>query len=226
MMVLAMELSTDVGSLAVLDDNRLAVELRWTGDRLGRFRLFGDVRRLVDAGELDLAALDLIAVGVGPGSFSGLRMAVSAACGMALPDRKPVFAVASDEALAWAILQETGASQVGVVGDARRNEFWLGRFRAAAGLLEMQGKWDVLPCAALANEKAGEGTIWVTPDWDRIGVRLSEVVPAGVKLLAERRVPEARAVAALAVRKREAGVASLPLSPIYLHPPVAVQPHG
>lgn len=226
MNVLAIELATDVGSLAVLKDGRPTAELKWTEDRLGRSRFFCDVRRLAETGELDLALLDLIAVGVGPGSFSGLRMAVSAACGLALPDRKPVFAVASGEALAWEIAAETGAAEVCVVGDARRNELWIGRFRTVGGWLRMQGAWDVLPFGAVANEAAAEGAIWVTPDWDRIGARLSEVVPAGVRLLAERRAPTARAVGALAARKREAGWPSLPLSPIYVHPAVSVQPRG
>lgn len=225
MKVLAIELSTETGSLSFLHDDRPAIELSWPGDRLGRDRLFADIHGLVEAGKLDIASLDFVAVGVGPGSFSGLRMAVSMACGLAMPDRKPVFAVSSAEALAWEVFNDTGAAHVCVAGDARRGEIWIGRFRAADGLPRMEGEWSVASAGLPGDTFSDTRTVWVTPDWDRIGALLSKLVPSGDQLLTGRRVPQAKAVGALALRKRNAGLPSHPLSPIYIHPPVsAVRP--
>ena len=221
MKVLAIELSTDVGSLSLLHDGEPSVELSWCGDRLGRDRLFADIHGLVEAGKLDLASLDLVAVGVGPGSFSGLRMAVSMAFGLAMPDRTPVFAVSSAEALAWDVFNDTGDVQVCVTGDARRGEIWIGRFRVDGGLPNMVEEWKVASFDSPEGSLGGGGAAWVTPDWDRIGPRLSKMIPPDDRLLTGRRVPQARSLGALALRKRDAGLSSLPLSPLYVHPPVA-----
>ena len=100
MITLAIELSTNSGSLALLDNNQVQLERTWSEDRLHRQQVFAEIELGLSDGGVDLSRVDLFAVGVGPGSFSGLRMAISAVCAMAMPDSKPVYAVASVENLA------------------------------------------------------------------------------------------------------------------------------
>lgn len=216
-------MSTSKGSLAILDDARIKATIEWGDTRIGRQGLFPALHSLTQDGVLDLAAVDLIAVGVGPGAFSGLRMAVSAACAMAMPDRRPVFALSSAEALAWEVFQEkrgASLSKVFVAGDARRDEIWVGQFALENGIPKRIGDWDLVACGVRWSGTEGPPGVWVTPDWERIGLRLLETAPAGHEVVTQSRIPSATAVAELAVHKRAAGLASCPLAPIYIHGPV------
>ena len=110
------------------------------------------------------------------------------------------------------------------MGDARRNEVWLGRFCCADGLPEQEGPWAVVPIDRVPPDYAPSDAVWVTADWQRIGGRFKAVYPEGRRLGEERRIPEARDVGLLVEARLAAGHASLPLTPLYLHPAVFVQP--
>lgn len=69
------------------------------------------------------------AVGLGPGSFSGIRAAIAAFQGLALPDGKPLLGVSS--AAAWArrlLSAQPPGMPIAIVGDARRDRIWCGIF--------------------------------------------------------------------------------------------------
>ena len=165
-----------------------------------------------------------MAVGVGPGAFSSLRMAIALMQGLALPERTPLYGVSSGAALAGRVGRELGAQRVVVAGDARRNELWLGQFDCASGYPEQVVPWAVVPGDRLPSAYATSAAVWVTADWHRIGAPLKALCPPGNRLIEERRVPEARDVGLLAGAAMAAGRASLPLAPLYLHPAVFVQP--
>jgi tRNA threonylcarbamoyladenosine biosynthesis protein TsaB len=88
---------------------------------------------LIDAvlGEADvrLSQLDGIAAGVGPGSFTGVRISVAVAQGLSFGAGLPVVPVTSLEALAFAAI-ETGADRVIACLDARMGEIYWGCFAA------------------------------------------------------------------------------------------------
>jgi tRNA threonylcarbamoyladenosine biosynthesis protein TsaB len=223
MRTLGIELSTGSGSLAVVTDASVEVTVAWEDDVRGRQNFFSDIHRRVREGAIDFKAIDLVAVGIGPGSFSGLRMAVAAARAMAMTDRKPVFTVSSGEALAWEVFRErsgTGVSRICVAGDARRDEIWIGQFQFLHGLPDMVGDWDLAADENGFRKYGGQDAVWVTSDWDRIGARLLQSVPRGHDVLTCRKVPTAAAVADLAARKRAAGFASGGLAPVYVRPAV------
>ena len=223
MIALAIELSTDVGSVALLRDDLIVWDRTWVEEQVRRQRLFPVIEGLVAAGDLDVAAVDVFVVGTGPGSFSGMRTAAAMAGGLARPDRRAVEGVSSAEALAWAELR-AGADSVAVIGDARRNEFWLGQFSMSDGLPRMDGTWIVTPYARLPGSVRARSAVWVSPDWNRIGGRLEALCPPGANLVRERRVPSARDVGMLAAAKRRAGIGRDDPIPIYVHPAVSAAP--
>jgi tRNA threonylcarbamoyladenosine biosynthesis protein TsaB len=210
--------------MALLDGQQVALECLWHGHEGGRQAWVRDLNAWVRDGKLRLEAIDVLAVGLGPGAFSGLRMAIALVRGLAMPAGTPVHGVSSGAALAWRTHRETGASQVVTVGDARRNELWLGRFRCGGTCPVQEGSWEVAPHDRIPAEWLAEGAVWVTPDWHRIGDRLKAVCPNGVRLIQARSIPQARDVAALAEVEVAAGRASMPLVPIYLNPAVSVEP--
>lgn len=210
--------------MACIDNGAVLMEKDWPSSTRQRRPVFSDLARWVaeEAGRWD--RIDRLAVGVGPGAFSGLRLAVSLIRGLSLPDGRPVTAVSSARALARSVLEKTGAARAVVLGDARRNELWAGCFAIRDGIVELQGGWVVESADRLSDTLKMPGSIWVTPDWDRIGAVLEKHCPDGVSLIRESRVPRASMVAGMAQDLAERGMAGEEPVPIYVHPAVSVAP--
>jgi tRNA threonylcarbamoyladenosine biosynthesis protein TsaB len=224
MKILALELSTQTGSLAMLDGETVTFEKEWVAEGRQLRPIFPDIHALVSAGSWRWEDIDRFAVGVGPGAFSGLRMAVSGIRGLAIPDHKPVMAVSSASALARAILMETGAEQVVVLGDARRNELWAGCFGLEQGIVSRHGDWIVAGADHMPEFLKKGGSVWVSSDWGRIQQSLKAICPAGVVMVEEARFPRAELVARVVAQRVIAGLDGEALSPIYVHPAVSVAP--
>jgi tRNA threonylcarbamoyl adenosine modification protein YeaZ len=110
--------------------------------------------------DVPLDRIDRFAVGLGPGSFSGTRAAVSGLQGLSLPGNRPLLGVSSAAAQAYALLMERAAagihSPVAVVGDARRDRLWCAVF--VLGPASGTGKGADSP--DLTNRPAGQLLAW------------------------------------------------------------------
>ncbi|MDP2990369.1 MAG: tRNA (adenosine(37)-N6)-threonylcarbamoyltransferase complex dimerization subunit type 1 TsaB, partial [Kiritimatiellota bacterium] len=159
----------------------------------------------------------------GPGSYSGLRVAIAAAMAMALPGKTPVYGITSAEGWAWQAAEATRAARVRVVGDARRDQWWTRCFRRHGALMSSVGDWTLVNPRAF---QVGEAEVVVTPDWARIGALLKAAVPPAVTLIARAFLPDAAILGRLALARLAQGVASEPLIPIYLHPAVHAKTGG
>ncbi|MEZ5460026.1 MAG: tRNA (adenosine(37)-N6)-threonylcarbamoyltransferase complex dimerization subunit type 1 TsaB [Steroidobacteraceae bacterium] len=94
------------------------------------------VESLLSAAQLRLVDLDALAVGRGPGGFTGVRLAIGVAQGLAFGANKPVVAVSDLRAIAQRAFElEPAARHCTVCADARMREVYAGRFvRGASGL--------------------------------------------------------------------------------------------
>lgn len=194
MKLLALEFSTATASLALLDGGAVVAAAAVDAGQRRSQGLFAAAAGLLHGAGWAFADVGAFAVGRGPGSYTGLRVSLTAARGWALPERKPVWTVSSGAALAAEIFAERPElSQVAVSGDARRGTIWAGLFARTAGQV---GEWNLLPAAA--RGQAWPGALWAEPA----------------------RAPKAEWVGRLFV----AGGASEELQPIYLHPAVLVAP--
>jgi tRNA threonylcarbamoyladenosine biosynthesis protein TsaB len=230
MITLAIEQSTSRSSIALLQDRVVLADRVWDEDRFAAPRLFSAIRELLSTQSLDPNAFDGFAVGLGPGSFAGLRVSLSAARGLALPSHKPVLGVSSSEALAADVYDEIARSPITIAGDARRGRLWLVEYERCGETIRM-----TIPHTLVDVEElpacVREGSILATSDWHRIGEALRSRASSKCRLIQERRYPKASTVGRLtwerfysdARRAEEAG-RSAPVSPIYLHPPVFQRP--
>ncbi len=82
---------------------------------------------------LALKDMDVIAVAAGPGSFTGVRIGVAAAKGLAWPEDKPCAPCSTLESMAWQCAHVGG--EICTAMDARRNQVYCARFRAEGGAL-------------------------------------------------------------------------------------------
>ncbi len=208
MKIFAIELSSRHGSIALLENGRVVAEKSWEEDFKNRQQLFDCLAEL----GADWDAVDLFAVGRGPGAFSGLRIGFSVVNALAAPGGKPVHALNSGAALA----AQTGADRVAVVGDARRNKVWAGLFADH----KIEGEFQLLERDELATF-VPEGTPVVSPDHDR----LEELLQNFQTLENPEPVfPTAGKLGELVFQRLEEGIESEPFEPLYMHPPVFIAP--
>ena len=119
MRILALELSTARGSLAWLD-NEADLTREWPNDRKNSGLFFESLYAATEK----FGAPDTIIVGLGPGSYAGTRIAISAAIGLHVSFGADLIGFPSISAM------ERDAHEYCVIGDARRKSFFFARIRA------------------------------------------------------------------------------------------------
>ena len=127
MKLLAVDTSTRACSVAVVDQDRLACEITTGPAGTHSSQLLSLIRTALALAEMELHGLDGLAVCVGPGSFTGLRIGVSTVKGLAFATAKPVAGVSSLEALAQPCLP--WPHLICAMLDARKGEVYAAVFR-------------------------------------------------------------------------------------------------
>ncbi len=129
MKILSIESSGLVASAALLDGDVLICELTLNHKKTHSQTLLPMIARLKEMTELELSALDGIAVSAGPGSFTGLRIGAGTAKGIAAALDKPIIPVGTLEALSFNLAGAEGL--VCPLMDARRDQVYTGIFDVA-----------------------------------------------------------------------------------------------
>ena len=123
MRVLALDTTTRAGSVAIVEDDRVVVERGGDPARTHVERLPAEILNILAEAGLALPAVDVYAVGAGPGSFTGLRAGIATVQGLAFVQQRRVVPVSALEALAQAGSEALRAgARVGVWMDAHRRE--------------------------------------------------------------------------------------------------------
>jgi tRNA threonylcarbamoyladenosine biosynthesis protein TsaB len=133
MNVLAIETSTDVGSVALLCGDRVEQEII-AERRLQTTCLLPCVDTLLQRAGIGLPALDAIAFGCGPGSFTGVRIASTVAQGLAMTAGIGLVAVSSLAATAQHAARTLGQNRIFVCADARMAEVYVADFEIRDGI--------------------------------------------------------------------------------------------
>ena len=119
MKILAVELSTARGSLAWLDQDDTDLTREWPNDRKNSAVFFENLAAVSER----FGAPDTIIVGLGPGSYAGTRIAISAAIGLQISSGAHLIGFPSISAM------QCDAHDYCVIGDARRKSFFFARIR-------------------------------------------------------------------------------------------------
>ena len=211
MRLLAVETSTLAGGVALLDGDRLIGEYLLDVRLTHSERLMPAIDRLLGGAGWKPAVLEGLAVAVGPGSFTGLRIGLSAVKGLAWALGIPVAAVPTLDAMAASL--PFAAQPVCPVLDARKGEVYCSLYRwDGAG---MRREWDYL---AITPESLAlrltEPTILLGDGATSIAARHARLAPP------HRRTPSAAAVGVLGLARFRAGevVSATELVPFYLRP--------
>ncbi|ROR32608.1 tRNA (adenosine(37)-N6)-threonylcarbamoyltransferase complex dimerization subunit type 1 TsaB [Inmirania thermothiophila] len=225
MRLLALEGATEVLSVALWEDGEVAVR-RVAGPREHARRLLVLCDALLAEAGWRPADLDGLAVGRGPGAFTGVRVAVAAAQGIAFGLDRPVAAVSTLAALARGAARRHRTGRVLAALDARMGEVYWGAFEVGGdGGVTPAGPERVGPPRAVPPPP-GAGWLGAGPGWAVWGEVLAAVCGGAVHAQDPQALPDACDVAALGARILAAGggVAPEALVPVYLRDRVASPP--
>jgi tRNA threonylcarbamoyl adenosine modification protein YeaZ len=196
MLDLAIDTSSSVGSIALGNESVVVQAIEFRGPQRHSAALFPALTRL----GIPRLKLRRIIVGIGPGSFSGIRVGLAAAQGIALAQNIPVIGICSAYSVA---MQHRKVTRLGVFADAKRREAFCTAFKNG----EIERETFLIPMADIAEHVS------------KFTLAVSAEPLAGVPTQCH-----ARAQDFLALPEKFAGfVRRQPLEPIYLREPVAAK---
>ena len=219
MKLLAIDTSTEACSVALWIDGEIRERFEIAPRRHTEWVLPWADELLADAG-LSKSQLDAIAVGRGPGAFTGVRLAVALAQGMGLALDRPVVPVST---LATLAMQSAPGTEVLAAIDARMGEVYFGAFRRdAVAVHALTGEWIATadaPQLSIVGQWQGLGSGFAAAE-ARLVVALGPALMSCEPSALPHAADVAR-LAALAFARGEA-IAADKLEPAYLRDKVAL----
>ncbi len=220
-MLVAFDTATRLISLALHDGQRILYEVTWHTAQHHTVELAPAIRQALEQGGLTPADLTAVAVAQGPGSFTGLRIGMGVAKGLATAQAIPLVAVPTLDILAEAI--PPAETPLVAVIEAGRTRICAGRYRWDGAAWQPDGPPEILSWGALVErlatpvlvagevDDAGREALAATP---------TTLAPAALNL---RRAGFLAEIGWRRLRARQTDpVASV--TPIYLHQPGVPHP--
>ncbi len=167
MIVLGIETAMPLRTVAVVDEKGVRASRVVEPAAEGGDAIIAALEKVLEEGGVPLSGLDAIGVSVGPGTYTGLRVGVAVAKGLAFATGKPVVPVSTLEALAASAVAEEGT--IWALLDARKGEIYGAAFRLtggrperltedSVGMLEevLSNRWPGAVCAGPAVALYGD----------------------------------------------------------------------
>jgi tRNA threonylcarbamoyladenosine biosynthesis protein TsaB len=160
MKILGLDTATLCGSLGIIDDDEVVAEYALRREETLSARLLPAIQTLLAEARLDLHEIDGIAVSLGPGSFTGLRVGLSAVKGLALAAAMPVAGIPTLDALAYNL--PFSPYQICPLLDARKGQIYTALYKnRAGGFMEQITPYQVLSPAALIEAIPHQETVFL-----------------------------------------------------------------
>ena len=215
MTILALEFSSVQRSVAISRAGEVLAAAAETGEH--GTNAFSLIENVLAAARTGREEIQVLAVGLGPGSYTGIRVALAIAQGWQLARGVKLLGIGSSECLAAQAQAEKMFGRVNVVIDAQRGEFYLAACEISAASLEEIAPLKIVT-ATQVESRAGAGEILTGPE-------VTKWFPSGKTLF-----PSATMLAKLAARRTDFSAGGQ-LAPIYLReanfvkaPPARVPP--
>ena len=171
--ILAIETSSDACSVSLSFDN-YEYHFHEILPKQHTERLLIEIKLLLKQASAELQDLDAIAVGCGPGSFTGIRLACSIAQGLAFSNNLKTIQISSLEVLAKNINTKLGAEPIVSIVDARMQQLYIGEFSySKEGLVSSD--IFVLPVEEFNSSIYEENTFFVGDGCDLVRKELAEI---------------------------------------------------
>lgn len=213
MKILALETATEACSAALYIDAEIRERFE-IAPRGHSELILPMLESLLVEADISLQQVDALAFGRGPGAFTGVRIGVGVAQGVAFGADLPVLPISTLAALA----QATDAARVLAAIDARMDEVYWGRYqRDDRGLMRLQGE-ECVAAPAATPTVSGEDWLGAGSGWGVYGDSLRMRHAGRVSVLAPEVLPRAAAISQLGAAAFAAGetVSAEQALPVYL----------
>ena len=179
MTILALEFSSPQRSVALARDGHVLPEAAETGGR--GTNAFGLIEQVLAAAKIGRREIECLTVGLGPGSYAGIRVALALAQGWRLATDVKLLGIGSTECLAAQAHAEKLFGRVNVVIDAQRGEFYLARFEISTAGVKAVAPLQIATAAEVASH-ANAGEILIGPEAARWSRSASILFPSATRL--------------------------------------------
>lgn len=148
-LLLAIDTATQYAGLALFDGDVIQSEVYWRSQRNHSVELMPTMVRMLERHGLGPQDLSAVAVSIGPGSFTGLRIGLSAAKGLALAQELPIFGISTLDALAFQ--HQDQRRPVWAVIQAGRGRLCVAKYERRRGQWRRRGEFDLTTLDGLAK---------------------------------------------------------------------------
>ena len=208
MRLVSLELSTRMGSVSLIENNKIINEHTWEEKFKNRQQLFDALADI----NVDWKTIDTFVVGRGPGSFSGLRVGFSVVNTLAAPHKANV--IAHNSCVGFG--KRFHNKEVVVVGDARRNQLWIGSLMDG----KILNQFKLIDYEELSSN-IHVGAILISPDHDRLAELIN---PFQKKEFQKPFYPLASEIGLVVIDNIQKDIKEEEFEPLYMHPPVFIEP--
>ena len=143
MKILAVDTSSKICAVAILEDSNVIDEIKLDNGKTHSENLMPILKEVLEKNNITLDKIDLIAVSVGPGSFTGIRIGIASIKSIAEVYKLPVASVTSLETLARNIETEDADTTIVSLIDAKNNQVYAGFFDNQYNLKEDEYADDI-----------------------------------------------------------------------------------
>ena len=216
MKILSIDTTTKVLTLGIYN-NGIEAEYNLEVGRLLSQVLDKTIERVMDASGVALQEIDYFALGLGPGSFTGMRVGISFVKGLSWSNNKPIIGISTLDILAQNI-KENGLPIVSAI-DAKRKLIYASIYMKKSGQLRKISPYMLLTVDELVK-KAPKGSIILGDAISLYKEKLQKDIKSSVLLDKEFWYPKAHNIIALALQRIKAKKfnSAFNIKPIYLYP--------
>lgn len=159
MKILGIDTSTMAASVAVLEDDKLICEYTVNTKKTHSQKLMPMIENMLNLSDVDISEIDAIAICVGPGSFTGLRIGMATAKAMAHVNNIPIIGVNSLELLGTNM--DLCNKKICAILDAQRNQVYTGKYILEDSKLKEIDEITIVPIDSLLEEIENSTEQWV-----------------------------------------------------------------
>ncbi len=201
MKILSLEFSSTQRSVAILDARKEKLEAAVAESGGRSTKAFSLIEKALAEAGATPSDIDCLAIGIGPGSYTGIRAAISIAQGWQIAREVKIIGVSSVKAIAFGLISREMKGTVHVVVDAQKNEFYLAGYNVSEGAVQETQSLKIVSVDAV-KQLVNSGGIMFGPD-------------LGSQFANQNLYPEAASIAMLA-HKEPVFMDGDKLEPIYL----------
>jgi tRNA threonylcarbamoyladenosine biosynthesis protein TsaB len=227
MKILALDSATGACSVALWHDGTIMARRFAVMDRGQSEILIPMALEVLAEAHADFPSIDVFGVTTGPGAFTGLRIGLAAARGMALASGRPLIGVSTFEAIAHGVpVEELEGRRVVVAVESRREDVFVQTFDDK--LIAIEEPRSVRPENLVLPDKPllviGDGAARLAALFDSPAGKQSATTRHDVRFAAGTGFPDAADVARLVASRGTPDAGAAPPQPFYLRPPDVTLP--